>query len=370
MEGRAKRKEGGKEWTKWKEGGVGGIEAEAIMLGQTISMVLPEVVGYKLIGAVGPLVTSTDVVLTITKLSIADRASIANMCPEYGATVGFFPVDDMSLKYLHQTGRDAQKVKAIELYLKAAGLYRHFSDADEDPTFSQVVELDLSKVVPSISGPKRPQDRVNVSDMKEDFRMCLENKVGFKGFAIEPSKQKDSVPFEYEGKKYTLRHGSVVISAITSCTNTSNPSVMMGAGLLAKNTVEKGYRSEKRDLILLTGKEYGSGSSRDWAAKGPYMLGVKAVIAESFERIQRSNLVGMGIVPLQYLKGQTAATLGLDGTESYSFELPEQLTPGQNLTVKVAGKPSFEVKARFDTEVELVYFKHGGILNYMVRKML
>ncbi|KAL5469426.1 hypothetical protein EMCRGX_G030680 [Ephydatia muelleri] len=210
--------------------GVGGIEAEAVMLGQTISMVLPEVVGYKLIGAVGPLVTSTDVVLTITKhlrqvgvvnkfveffgpgvsqLSIADRATIANMCPEYGATVGFFPVDDMSLKYLHQTGRDAQKVKAIELYLKAAGLYRHFSDADEDPTFSQVVELDLSKVVPSISEPKRPQDRVNVSDMKEDFRMCLENKVGFKGFAIEPSKQKDSVPFEYEGKKYTLRHGSV-----------------------------------------------------------------------------------------------------------------------------------------------------------------
>ncbi|KAL5469423.1 hypothetical protein EMCRGX_G030677 [Ephydatia muelleri] len=356
MEGRAKRKEGGKEWTKWKEGGVGGIEAEAIMLGQTISMVLPEVVGYKLIGAVGPLVTSTDVVLTITKLSIADRASIANMCPEYGATVGFFPVDDMSLKYLHQTGRDAQKVKAIELYLKAAGLYRHFSDADEDPTFSQVVELDLSKVVPSISGPKRPQDRVNVSDMKEDFRMCLENKVGFKGFAIEPSKQKDSVPFEYEGKKYTLRHGSVVISAITSCTNTSNPSVMMGAGLLAKNTVEKG----------LTVAPYIKTS----LSPGSRRVGVKAVIAESFERIQRSNLVGMGIVPLQYLKGQTAATLGLDGTESYSFELPEQLTPGQNLTVKVAGKPSFEVKARFDTEVELVYFKHGGILNYMVRKML
>ncbi|KAL5469425.1 hypothetical protein EMCRGX_G030679 [Ephydatia muelleri] len=127
------------------------------------------------------------------------------------------------------------------------------------------------------------------------------------------------------------------------------------------------YLSEKRDLILLTGKEYGSGSSRDWAAKGPYMLGVKAVIAESFERIQRSNLVGMGIVPLQYLEGQTAATLGLDGTESYSIELPEQLTPGQRLTVKVAGKPSFEVKVRFDTEV---YFKHGGILNYMVRTML
>ena len=240
--------------------GVGGIEAEAVLLGQAISMVLPQVVGYKLTGKLPSYATSTDVVLTITKhlrqvgvvgkfveffgpgvseLSIADRATIANMCPEYGATVGFFPTDDKTLVYLRQTGRDEEVVKYVEAYLKAVKMYRNYKDAI-DPVFSQVVELDLATVVPSVSGPKRPHDRVPVSEMKKDFLFCLENKPGFKGFGLPSDKIVTKIPFVYEGKEYVLSHGSVVISAITSCTNTSNPSVMLGAGLLCKKAVEKG----------------------------------------------------------------------------------------------------------------------------------
>lgn len=240
--------------------GVGGIEAEAVMLGQAISMVLPKVVGYKLTGNLSPLATSTDLVLTITKhlrqvgvvgkfveffgsgvtqLSLADRATVANMCPEYGATVGFFPVDEKTIDYLQQTGRDEENVSRIKEYLRAQGMFRNYS-VGKDPIFSQVVELDLSTVVPSLSGPKRPQDRVAVSVMKGDFGECLASNVGFKGFGIAPDKMSTTVPFIYEGQEYTLNHGSVVLAAITSCTNTSNPSVMLGAGLLAKKAVEKG----------------------------------------------------------------------------------------------------------------------------------
>nr|QIE05299.1 aconitase ACO1 [Halichondria panicea] len=668
--------------------GVGGIEAEAVMLGQAISMVLPKVVGYKLVGEINPLATSTDVVLTITKhlrqvgvvgkfvefygpgvaqLSIADRATISNMCPEYGATVGYFPVDTMSLKYLRQTARDEVKIGYIEAYLRAAGLFRDYTDPSTDPVFSEWAELDLGGVVPSLSGPKRPHDRVSVTDMKQDFQSCLDNKVGFKGFAIPPPKQTNSVPFSYEGHDYNLTHGSVVISAITSCTNTSNPSVMLGAGLLARNAVRRGlsvapyiktslspgsgvvtyylresgvvpfleqlgfslvgygcmtcignsgplpepivtaieggdlvavgvlsgnrnfegrinphtranylaspllciayaiagsvsidfeteplgidesgvevylrdiwpsrseiqqverefvlpvmfketyakittgnarwnsleapssllypwdskstyikpppffadmemtpppvvgvasgrvllnlgdsvttdhispagsisrnspaarylgsrgltprefnsygsrrgnddvmtrgtfanirlvnkfmdkagpktlhipsgdtmdvfdaaqrYRDEGTALIVLAGKDYGSGSSRDWAAKGPWIMGIRAVIAETYERIHRSNLVGMGIMPLQYKAGETATTLGLTGKELYTIHLPQDLKPGQDLTVKVDSDKSFTVTARFDTDVELSYYKNGGILNFMIRKM-
>uniref|UniRef100_A0A1B6E5W2 aconitate hydratase n=1 Tax=Clastoptera arizonana TaxID=38151 RepID=A0A1B6E5W2_9HEMI len=235
--------------------GVGGIEAEAVMLGQAIAMLLPQVIGYKLVGKLNQYVTSTDLVLTITKnlrqlgvvgkfveffgpgvveLSIADRATISNMCPEYGATIGFFPVDNNSLNYLHQTNRDETKVKAVEAYLKAVDLLRDFSNADQDPVFTQIVTLDLSTVTSCVSGPKRPQDRVAVTDMKNDFLQSLTNKVGFKGFGLSPSVMDKAVSFTFEGKDYFLRHGSVVIAAITSCTNTSNPSVMLGAGLLAK----------------------------------------------------------------------------------------------------------------------------------------
>uniref|UniRef100_A0A3Q2WVC3 Aconitase 1, soluble n=2 Tax=Haplochromini TaxID=319058 RepID=A0A3Q2WVC3_HAPBU len=235
--------------------GVGGIEAEAVMLGQPISMVLPEVVGYKVHGAADKFITSTDIVLTVTKhlrqvgvvgkfveffgpgvaqLSIADRATIANMCPEYGATAAFFPVDDVSLQYLEQTGREPEKLAYITKYLKAVAIFRDYNDVSQDPEFTQVVELDLSTVVPCCSGPKRPQDRVPVSDMKKDFEVCLEAKQGFKGFQVAPQHHNATAPFQFNGKEYALSHGSVVIAAITSCTNTSNPSVMLGAGGLFK----------------------------------------------------------------------------------------------------------------------------------------
>ncbi|XP_077356476.1 cytoplasmic aconitate hydratase [Festucalex cinctus] len=668
--------------------GVGGIEAEAVMLGQPISMVLPEVVGYKMYGSPDKFITSTDIVLTVTKhlrqvgvvgkfveffgpsvaqLSIADRATISNMCPEYGATAAFFPVDDVSIEYLNQTGREAQKLAYITKYLKAVSMFRDYSDVSQNPDFSQVVELDLSTVVPCCSGPKRPQDRIPLSDMKKDFESCLGAKQGFKGFAVAPDSQTATVPFQFDGKEYTLSHGSVVIAAITSCTNTSNPSVMLGAGLLAKKAVENGlsvkpyiktslspgsgvvtyylkesgvmdylsqlgfevvgygcmtcignsgplpepvveaitqgdlvaagvlsgnrnfegrvhpntranylaspplviayaiagtvkidfetepiainsdgrevflrdiwptreeiqreetkfvipsmfrevyekiekvnerwnslvapsdklypwdatstyiksppffdgltmqlypprsidgayvllnlgdsvttdhispagnitrsspaarYLSSRgvtpRDfnsygsrrgndavmargtfanirlfnkflnkqapqtiylptgelmdvfdaaerydqsgvpLMILAGKEYGSGSSRDWAAKGPLLLGIKAVLAESYERIHRSNLVGMGIIPLEYLPGDNAESLGLTGRERYHVDIPENITTRMIVVVTLDTGRTFSVRMRFDTDVELAYFHHGGILNYMIRKM-
>ncbi|XP_047039788.1 cytoplasmic aconitate hydratase-like [Helicoverpa zea] len=670
--------------------GVGGIEAEAVMLGQAISMLLPKVVGYKLVGELNPLATSTDTVLTITKhlrslgvvgkfveffgpgvsaLSIADRATIANMCPEFGATVAHFPVDERSLQYLRQTNRSDDKIAIIEAYLRATKQFRDYTNPEQDPVFSEVVELDLSTVVTSVSGPKRPQDRVSVSVMKKDFQECLTNKVGFKGYGISPANLSASGSFSYsDGKTYSITHGSVIIAAITSCTNTSNPSVMLGAGLLAKKAVENGlsvlpyiktslspgsgvvtyylresgvvpyleklgfdivgygcmtcignsgpiddniantieknelvccgvlsgnrnfegrihpntranylaspllviayalagtvdidfetqpighrpdgtpvylreiwptraeiqevenkhvipgmfkevyakieqgspswqalsvpqgklygwdpnstyikrppffdgmtrelkpiksiqnarcllllgdsvttdhispagsiarncpaarfladkgltprefnsygsrrgndaimsrgtfanirlvnkmsptagprtthqpsgdvmdifdaahrYATEGVPLIAVVGKDYGSGSSRDWAAKGPYLLGIRAVIAESFERIHRANLVGMGIIPLQFLPGQSADSFGLDGSEQYNIHVPENIAPGDLLTVQVSNGQTFQVKVRFDTEVDLTYFKNGGILNYMIRKML
>jgi len=668
--------------------GVGGIEAEAVMLGQPISMVLPKVVGYKITGVPGPQVTSTDVVLTITKhlrqvgvvgkfvefygpgvsqLSIADRATIANMCPEYGATVGFFPVDQRSLDYLRQTSRDEKVIRYVEKYMEAVGMLRDFNSQGQDPVFSEVHELDLSSVVPSLSGPKRPHDRVASANMKTDFQACLTNQVGFKGFGLGADKLDTSVPFIFDNKEYVLRHGSVLIAAITSCTNTSNPSVMLGAGILAKKAVEAGlsvapyiktslspgsgvvtyylkesgvipyletlgfgvvgygcmtcignsgplpepvgeavekgelvccgvlsgnrnfegrihpltqanylasplfviayaiagrvdidfekeplqvldngqevflrdvwpsreeihavesqyvipamfqevyskittgnanwnklsapeatlypwdpsstyikhppffegmtkelpvkqairgahallhlgdsvttdhispagsiprtspaarflaskglsprdfnsfgsrrgndavmargtfgnirlvnkfigkaapktlhipsgnvldvfdaaqeYAASKTDLIILAGKDYGCGSSRDWAAKGPFLLGIKAVIAESYERIHRSNLVGMGIVPLQYQAGETAATLGLTGKEKFDIEVPAEMSPGMTVNVRTDGGKQFSVVMRFDTDLELTYYRHGGILNYMVRKV-
>ena len=242
--------------------GVGGIEAEAVMLGEVISMVLPQVVGFKLTGKLQKHVTATDLVLTCTQmlrkrgvvgkfveyfgpgvenLNVADRATIANMAPEYGATMGYFPIDGKTMDFLRVSGRDESKVQTIEKYLREQNLFVKYDGTQPDPVYSgEVIELDLNSVQPSLAGPKRPHDRVNLSDMKTDFTTSLTNKVGFKGYGLSGDQTKAKGSFTYEGKTYEINHGSVVIAAITSCTNTSNPDVMLAAGLVAKNAVEKG----------------------------------------------------------------------------------------------------------------------------------
>ncbi|KAJ1267641.1 hypothetical protein BS78_07G072900 [Paspalum vaginatum] len=672
--------------------GVGGIEAEATMLGQPMSMVLPGVVGFKLTGKLRSGVTATDLVLTVTqmlrkhgvvgkfvefygegmgKLSLADRATIANMSPEYGATMGFFPVDHVTLDYLKLTGRSDETVSMIEAYLRANKMFVDYNEPQTERIYSSYLELDLDEVEPSMSGPKRPHDRVPLKEMKSDWHACLDNRVGFKGFAVPKEQQDKVVKFDFHGQTAEIKHGSVVIAAITSCTNTSNPSVMLGAGLVAKKACELGlevkpwvktslapgsgvvtkyllqsglqeylnqqgfhivgygcttcignsgdldesvsaavtendvvaaavlsgnrnfegrvhpltranylaspplvvayalagtvdidfekepigvgkdgkevyfrdiwpsseeiaqvvqssvlpdmfkgtyeaitkgnpmwnqltvpeaslyswdpkstyiheppyfkdmtmsppgphavkdaycllnfgdsittdhispagsihkdspaakylmergvdrkdfnsygsrrgndevmargtfanirivnkflngevgpktihvptgeklyvfdaamrYKSEGHATIILAGAEYGSGSSRDWAAKGPMLLGVKAVISKSFERIHRSNLVGMGIIPLCFKAGEDADSLGLTGHERYSIDLPTNLSeirPGQDVTVTTDNGKSFACTLRFDTEVELAYFNHGGILPYVIRNL-
>ncbi|TRY85297.1 hypothetical protein DNTS_035792 [Danionella cerebrum] len=637
--------------------GVGGIESEAVMFGQPVALTLPQVVGCKLVGAINPLATSIDIVLGITKhlrqagicgkfveffgpgvsqLSASDRTTIANMCPEYNATISFFPVDDITLQHFKHTICVEEKLAVLENYLKAVKLFRNYNDQSEEPQYSEVIELNLNSIVPHVSGPKRPQDRVAVNCMKEDFTNCLNEKVGFKGFHISKDKQETLVPFLHEGAEYNLAHGSIVIAAVISCTNNCNPSVMLAAGLLAKKAVEAGLKvkpyirtslvpgsgtvthylntsgvlpflgklgfevvgygcatcvgntaplpetvvdaieqgdlvacgvlsgnrhlegrlcdcvranylaspplvvayaiagtvsidleteplgvnSEGKDvflrdiwpskeevnhteenvvihsmfkdlrsrmekgstfwnnldsaeaalfpwdskstyircpsffittdhispagsiarvsaaakylqskrltprefnsygarrgndavmtrgtfasiklqnrligkpgpktlhipsgqmldvfeaaeryqrdgvpLIILAGKEYGSGSSRDWAAKGPFLLGVRAVIAESFEKIHRNHLVGMGIAPLQFLPGENADSLELSGKERFSISIPEELTPRHQLTVQMSTGKSFSVEALFETDMDVAFFRHGGLLN-------
>ncbi len=242
--------------------GVGGIEAEANMLGQPLSLVAPAVVGFKLTGMLKEGVTATDLALTITQIlrkhgvvgkfveffgpgvaqmSIADRATVANMAPEYGATMGFFPVDAETIQYLLQTGRDGQHVRLSEWYLKEQGLFR--TDNTPDPVFSEVIELNLEDVNASLAGPKRPQDRIELNQMPQAFEESLLQDVSQRGFGLTPTEtQKTSQITWDDGHQESLAQGSVVIAAITSCTNTSNPSVMIGAGLLAKKAVEKGLR--------------------------------------------------------------------------------------------------------------------------------
>src|SRR5690348_14625230 len=269
--------------------GVGGIEAEAAMLGQPLSMLVPEVVGFKLHGRLPAGSTATDLVLAVTQmlrkkkvvgkfvefygvglssLSLADRATIGNMAPEYGATMGFFPVDDETLKYLRFTGRDEHQVKLVEAYAKAQGMFR--TDDMPDPEFSDTIELDLSTVEPSIAGPRRPQDRVPLAAAKQMFREALrgdlertgavtakallaaandvsaQNQLSPTVVATDPDQQAapaQAVPVTMNGENFAITHGSVVIAAITSCTNTSNPAVMLASGLLARNAVAKGLKT-------------------------------------------------------------------------------------------------------------------------------
>ncbi|HYP06743.1 MAG TPA: aconitate hydratase AcnA [Bryobacteraceae bacterium] len=659
--------------------GVGGIEAEACMLGQPISMLLPTVVGFKLKGRLSEGATATDLVLTVTQmlrakgvvgrfvefygegvsaLSLADRATIANMAPEYGATIGFFPIDDQSLEYLRVTNRPPELIALVEAYAKEQGIF--LTPKCTEPTYTDTLELDLSKVTPSLAGPKRPQDRIDLKDVKKNF---------LTGLGEEPRK----TAVNMGGSVAEVQDGSVVIAAITSCTNTSNPSVMLAAGLLAKKAVEKGlsvaphvktslapgskvvmdyyhdaglvpymeklgfhlvgfgcttcignsgplpepvaeavssnklvvasvlsgnrnfegrinslvranylaspplvvayalagrvdidlvkeplgtdekgkkvylkdiwptqeevnatvkahvrgemfqkqysevfegdanwqslkaiegdafdwqsestyikrppyfdamvdpsgpvqdvsgmrvlamlgdsvttdhispagsipvdspagrylvelgvkpadfnsygarrgnhevmvrgtlanirlrnqlapgteggwtthipsgekmfiydasvkYAEEGVPLMIIAGKEYGSGSSRDWAAKGVLLLGVRAVIAESFERIHRSNLVGMGVLPLQFQSGQTRESLGLTGQETYRVEnVAAAVATGSLARVharRIDGSDiTFEVTVRIDTPQELEYYRNGGILPYVLRQL-
>ncbi len=675
--------------------GVGGIEAEAVMLDQPIYMTTPEVIGFRLTGRLPEGATATDLVLVVTQmlrakgvvnkfvefygaglstLSLPDRATLANMAPEYGATMGFFPVDTETLRYLSLTGRSPELVELVASYMQAQGLFR--TDNTPDPVFTDTLGLDMVTVEPSLAGPKRPQDRIRLVDMKSKFQRDLVTPVDQRGFALNETEvaKRVEVKVGNNGHTSTIGHGSVVIAAITSCTNTSNPSVMIGAGLLAKKAVEHGlsvsphvktslapgskvvtaylqeagllpyleklgfyvvgygcttcignsgplpeaiseaveqnklvaaavlsgnrnfegrinpyvranylaspplvvayaiaghvaidfakeplgtnaqgdpvylrdiwpsqreiadavaaslkpemfeqqygnvydgnetwnaipvtdsevyawsdestyiqeppffvdmpvqpeplsdvrnarvlglfgdsittdhispagsialnsaaakylmslgvepkdfntygtrrgndrvmvrgtfanirlknrlvpgvegpvtvylpggeqmsifdaaerYRADGTPLIVIAGKEYGTGSSRDWAAKGVQLLGVRAVIAESYERIHRSNLVGMGVLPLQFKAGDSAASLGLTGRELYHLEgINGDIKPGQEVAVRAVGEDqttkTFSVIARLDTPVEVNYYKNGGILQMVLRELL
>jgi len=681
--------------------GVGGIEAEAAMLGQPVTMLVPDVVGFKLTGKLSEGVTSTDLVLAVTEilrkkgvvgkfveffgaglsnLGVADRVTIGNMSPEYGSTVAIFPIDHHTLSYLKLTGRTAEQIELVEAYARAQGMFR--TDASPDPMFSSTLELELSSVVPNLAGPRRPQDRVALSDVKRSFGVALETWQSARDGNGKASAY-DVGRLEGEGGGGTavaarpetdLSDGAVVIAAITSCTNTSNPAVMIGAGLVAKKAFERGltrkpwvktslapgskvvtdylakaglqpyldalgfnlvgygcttcignsgplpddvaqdvaerdlivaavlsgnrnfegrihpqvranylaspplvvayalagrmdvdlsseplgidhagqpvylrevwpsnaeidaavaeavtetafrtryadvfagddnwraldvprseryawdpqseyvkrppyfdgmpfepaaaadiagarvlavlgdsvttdhispagsiakngpaakyliehgvdpsdfnsygarrgnhevmvrgtfanvrlrnglvpgveggvtrylpdgtrlsifdaaarYKADGTPLIVLAGKEYGSGSSRDWAAKGPMLLGIRAVIAESFERIHRSNLIGMGILPLEYVPGQDRLSLDLTGEEIFDIVTPARVTPRSTLGVRAAqagqnGKvTTFDVRVRIDTPDEAEYYRHGGILQYVLRQL-
>jgi len=684
--------------------GVGGIEAEAAMLGQPIAMLIPEVIGFKISGKLREGITATDLVLTVTEmlrrrgvvgkfveffgdgladLTLADRATIANMAPEYGATCGFFPIDERTTEYMELSGRDEDTIALVEAYCKAQGLWR--SSSDPDPEFSDVLELDLNDVVPSLAGPKRPQDRVPLTAVKRTFIDVVTDTLKLNDEEIsklegeggqtavgnhEPSG--GDVPVVIDGKKHHMSHGDVVIAAITSCTNTSNPSVMLAAGLVAKKAAEKGmnrkpcvktslapgskvvtdyldvtglqkplndigfdlvgygcttcignsgplppeidkaisdgdlvvasvlsgnrnfegrvhqsvrtnwlaspplvvayalagtvkidldsdplgkdkdgnpvylkdiwpssdeiqaelvkinddmfrnqyasvfegdeiwqslpipdsqtydwdssstyiqnppffdgltaemddvqpvknarilamlgdsittdhispagaikadspaghylqghdvepidfnsygsrrgnhevmmrgtfanirirnemtpdieggftkhlpegeeisiygaamrYQKDGIPTVVVAGKEYGTGSSRDWAAKGTNLLGAKAVIAESYERIHRSNLIGMGVLPLQFPEGTDRKTLNLDGSEEVDIpDLDNDLKPGDTVTVvfrRDGKEQKVDALSRLDTAAEVEYYKNGGILHYVLRQMM
>jgi aconitate hydratase len=677
--------------------GVGGIEAEAVMLGQSLYMLMPEVIGFELTGDLKAGVTATDLVLTVTqilrkigvvdkfveffgtgvsRMSLADRATIANMAPEYGATMGFFPVDAETLNYLRRTGRTTQEVDLVERYTKEQGLFR--TDASPLLSYTKSITLDLGNVEPSLAGPKRPQDRVSLSAMKKTWQTALRAPIADRGFGLDDAALARKGTIQVNGGRSEIGHGAVVIAAITSCTNTSNPSVMLAAGLVAKKAVEKGltvpsyvktslapgsrvvsdyldkagltaslqkigfhtvgygcttcignsgplpdavanavtegdlvaaavlsgnrnfegrvnphvkanylaspplvvayalagttdidltseplgqgkdgpvylrdiwpshseiqqtlsqsvlpemfvsrysgvfdsnemwnkirvaegdlyqwdgsstyiqeppflsdltvaikpiepirgarvlamvgdsvttdhispagnisknspagrflmehgvesadfnsygsrrgndrvmvrgtfanirirnflapgteggvtrcfvnqaggtasvmpiydaamaYKQAGIPTIILAGTEYGTGSSRDWAAKGTMLLGVRAVIAASFERIHRSNLVNMGVLPLEFPAGENWKTLGLTGEETYEIlGLDDSLQPRSTITVRATAldnsTKSFQANVRIDTPVELDYYKNGGILQTVVRKLL
>ncbi|MFY8199058.1 MAG: aconitate hydratase, partial [Pirellula staleyi] len=241
--------------------GVGGIEAEATMLGQPLYMLMPEVVGMKLVGKLAAGSTATDLVLRVTeilrkegvvnkfveffgegvsRMSLADRATIANMAPEYGATMGFFPVDSETLVYMHRTGRTSDEIELVERYCKEQGLFR--VDGSPELSYTKILTLDLESIEPSMAGPKRPQDRVPLKSIKTSFAKALSAPIAERGFGLSAEQIGSTAAVANNGHSATIGHGSVVIASITSCTNTSNPSVMLGAGLLAKKAVARGLK--------------------------------------------------------------------------------------------------------------------------------
>ncbi|MCT4569779.1 aconitate hydratase AcnA [Bacillus thuringiensis] len=672
--------------------GVGGIEAEAGMLGQPSYFPVPEVIGVKLTGTLPSGTTATDVALKVTQvlrqkgvvgkfveffgnglksMPLADRATISNMAPEYGATCGFFPIDDISLEYLRLTGRDEEQIRVVEEYCKANGLF--YTADSKDPIYTDLVEIDLNTIESNLSGPKRPQDLIPLSDMKDAFHKAVLAPVGTQGLGFNEQEFDKEVKVTLEDKEVTMKTGAIAIAAITSCTNTSNPYVLIGAGLVAKKAIEKGlvvpeyvktslapgskvvteyldksglttyldqlgfqtvgygcttcignsgplapeleeaiaandllvtsvlsgnrnfegrihplvkanylaspplvvayalagtvdidlkndeigkdangnavyfndiwpsakeiedvvqsvvtselfkkeyaqvfnsnerwneiqtsnealytwdndstyiqnppffeglskepgevetlsglrvvgkfgdsvttdhispagsigkhtpagryllengvqpvdfnsygsrrgnhevmmrgtfaniriknqiapateggyttywptgevtsiydaamkYKEDGTGLLVVAGKDYGMGSSRDWAAKGTNLLGIKAVIAESFERIHRSNLVLMGVLPLQFKDGESAETLGLVGNESFEIQIDKTVRPRDLVKVVATdadgNEKQFEVVARFDSEVEIDYYRHGGILQMVLREKI
>ncbi len=281
--------------------GVGGIEAEAVLLGQPYYMLMPEVIGFKITGELPEGATATDLVLMVTemlrakgvvgkfveyfgpglnKLSLPDRATLANMAPEYGATMGFFPVDDITLEYLKLSGRNDNVVKLVEAYTKEQGLFR--TEQSADPVFTDTLKLDMASVVPSLAGPKRPQDRIQLNFIKTKFNETLQAPVEKLGFAQSKQQIENSAEVTINGDRHSLKHGSVVIAAITSCTNTSNPSVMIASALLAKNALSRGI---KRKPWVKTSLAPGSRVVMDYLDR--------AGLTESLEG-QGFNLVGFG----------------------------------------------------------------------------
>ena len=240
--------------------GVGGIEAETVMLGQPISMTLPEVVGFKLTDQLDKTATATDLVLTIVqilskravvgkfleflcdglgKLTIADRTTIGIMTPEYSATCGFFAVDGQTVDFMRLTGRNSYHIDTTEEYIRSQNVFRDYNAKKEPKYREEITHLDLSSIEPCLSGPKRPHDRVTLSAMKSTFNHALTNKVGFQGFGLSTEKATKSAKLTYKGENYELKHGTFVISAITACTNTSNSDVMLAVGLVARNVIKK-----------------------------------------------------------------------------------------------------------------------------------
>ena len=366
--------------------GVGGIEAEAVMLGQPIYMLTPEVIGVKLTGRLPEGATATDLVLIVTEMlrekgvvgkfveyfgsglsnmSLPDRATLANMCPEYGATVGYFPVDQETLDFLRRTGRSEELVNLVERYTKAQGLFR--TDSTPDAVYTDVVELDLSTVVPSLAGPNRPQDRIPLSNMKSAFHSALTTPLEQRGFGLEADAVDRAATVSDNGRTTEIGHGAVVIAAITSCTNTSNPSVMIGAGLLAKNAVERGLNVKPYVKTSLAPGSKVVRSYLEAAGLMPYLeaLGFHVVGFGCTTCIGNSGPLPEPVARAVD-EGQLVVASVLSGNRNFEGRIHPQVrasylaSPPLVVTYALAGRTDIDLSAEpigFDREGNEVYLK-------------